>query len=223
MGKAIGQGLPFGVAIALSPIAIIAVALMLTTPRGSANAKAFLVGWVTGMAGVGAIVLLLASDADASSRGNPATWVSILKIALGGLLLLVGLKQWRGRGAARDEPRLPAWMETIDKFTVIKSTGVGLFLAAVNNLVLIVGGAAAIAQTGASTFDQAVALGFFVAVCTTGVGVPVAIFYTVGDRASEMLRNTREWLARENAVITAVLCLIVSAKLFGDAITALSA
>lgn len=222
LGKAIGQALPFGVAIALSPIAIIAVALILTMPKGNAKATAFLVGWITGLAGVGAIVLLIASNGNASRHGNPATWVSVLKIVLGLSLLLIAVKQWRGRSAAREHPQLPAWMDTLDRFTVIKSFGIGLLLAAVNNLVLIVGGAVAISQTGAGTPDQAIALAVFVAVGTTGVGTPVAIFHTLADRAGKVLQHMREWMARENATITAVLCLVIGTKLIGDAITALS-
>ena len=44
MGEAVGQVLPAAVGIALSPIPIIAVVLMLVTPRGKVNGIAFLLG-----------------------------------------------------------------------------------------------------------------------------------------------------------------------------------
>ncbi len=40
MGEAIGQALPFAVGVALSPVPIIAVILMLVTPRARANGPA---------------------------------------------------------------------------------------------------------------------------------------------------------------------------------------
>jgi len=223
MGQAIGQILSFGVGVALSPVPIIAVVLMLATPKGGTNGPAFLAGWIVGLAVVGAIVLLISSGASASTHGTPATWVSILKIVLGALLVLLAIKQWRGRPRG-SEPQLPAWMKTIDTFTPAKSSGMAVLLSAINpkNLLLVVGAAAAIAQTGASTIDQAVALAVFILIATLGVGAPVAIYFLMGDRATRILGELHDWMARENAAIMAVICLIIGAKLIGDAITALA-
>jgi threonine/homoserine/homoserine lactone efflux protein len=150
--------------------------------------------------------------------------VSILKIALGVLLVLLAIKQWRGRPLGDADPELPAWMKTIDTFTPAKSTGMAVLLSAVNpkNLLLVVGAAAAIAQTGSSTIDQAVALAVFIVIATLGVGAPVAIYFLMGDRAATILGDLRDWMARENATLMAVICLIIGAKLIGDAITALA-
>jgi hypothetical protein len=89
--------LSLAVGVALSPIPIIAVILMLVTPRARANGPAFVVGWLIGLAVVGTIVLLIASPSDANDNGEPATWVDVLKLVLGALLVLIALKQWRGR------------------------------------------------------------------------------------------------------------------------------
>ena len=86
MGEAIGQILAPAVGVALSPVPIIAVILMLVTPRARANGPAFVVGWLAGLAVVGVIVLSVAGPSDASEDGAPATWVSILKIVLAALV-----------------------------------------------------------------------------------------------------------------------------------------
>jgi threonine/homoserine/homoserine lactone efflux protein len=96
-GDAIGQVLSFAIGVAISPIPIIAVVLMLATPRGRANGPAFIAGWLVGLSVVGTLVLLGSSGADATTDSAPATWTEWLKIGLGVLLLLVALKQWRGR------------------------------------------------------------------------------------------------------------------------------
>jgi threonine/homoserine/homoserine lactone efflux protein len=224
MGQAIGQVLSFAVGVVLSPVPIIAVVLMLATPKGRVNGPTFLAGWIVGIAVLGTIVLLISSGASASSQGTPATWVSILKIVLGVLLVLLAARQWRARPRGDAQPELPAWMKTIDKFTPARSAAMGVALSAINpkNLLLIVGAAAAVAQTGASAADQAVALAVFIVIATLGVGAPVAIYFLMGNRATKILGELHDWMARENATIMAVICLIIGAKLIGDAITALA-
>ncbi|HEY3828679.1 MAG TPA: GAP family protein [Solirubrobacteraceae bacterium] len=224
MGQAIGQVFSFGVGVALSPVPIIAVVLMLATPKGGVNGPAFLVGWIAGLVVVGTIVLLIASGGEASKAGAPADWVSILKIGLGVLLLGLAVKQWRGRPRGDGVPELPGWMKTVDTFTPTRSAAIAALLSGINpkNLILVVGAAAAIAQTGVSAGDQAVALAVFVALGTLGVGTPVAIYFLMGKRASKILGELHDWMARENATIMAVICLIIGAKLIGDAISALS-
>ena len=224
MGQAIGQVLVFGVGVALSPIPIIAVVLMLATPKGRVNGPAFLLGWVLGLAVVGTVLLLAASSGGASTNAAPAEWVSVVMLALGVLLLLVALRQWRRRPRGDAEPELPAWMKTIDTFTPVRASGIAVVLSAVNpkNLLLIVGAAAAIAQTGASTGSQAVALAVFVLLGALGPGIPVAIYFLMGDRATVILENLRSWMVRENGTIMAVLCLIIGVKLIGDGISALA-
>jgi hypothetical protein len=44
----------------------------------------------------------------------------------------------------------------------------------------------------------------------------------MGARATKILGDLHEWMARENATIMAVICLIIGAKLIGDAIAGLA-
>ncbi len=167
---------------------IIAVVLMLATPHARVNGPAFIAGWIFGLAAAGTMLLLVASGAEASSSssGVPEEWVSVVKIVLGVLLLLLAVRQWRGRPHAGAQPELPTWMRTIDTFTPSKTAGMVVLLSAVNpkNLILVVGAVAAIAQTGVSTGDQAVALAVFVLLGTLGPGIPVGIYFLMRDRAA---------------------------------------
>lgn len=224
MGEAIGQILPLAVGVALSPIPIIAVVLMLVTERARSNGPAFVAGWLVGLAIVGAIVLAAASGGDASDDGAPATWVSILKLVLGVLLLLVAVRQWRGRPGEGDEPKTPKWMQTIDSFTPSKSFGMAALLSGLNpkNLLLAIAAGAAIAQTGVSTGEEIVAYAVFTLIATVGVGLPVVLYFALGDRSRQLLDRLNTWMGRNNAAIMAVLCLVIGAKLIGDAISALA-
>ena len=74
-------------------------------------------------------------------------------------------------------------MKAIDRFTAGPVAGDGVALSAINpkNLLLVVGAAAAIAQTGADTASQAVALAVFILIAPQSAsGAPVAIYFLAG-------------------------------------------
>jgi threonine/homoserine/homoserine lactone efflux protein len=223
MGQAIGQSLPFAIGISLSPIPIVGVVLMLATPRARVNGLAFLVGWIFGLALVGTIVLLISSGASASEDGAPADWVNWLKVVLGVGLLMVALKQWRGRPKAGETAQMPDWMRSVDDFGPGRAAAMAVLLSAVNpkNLVLVLGAAAAIAGAGLDAGKDAVALAIFIVIATLGPGIPVVLYLLLGERSRQLLDELRAWMAQNNAVIMAVICLLIAAKLIGDGISGL--
>jgi threonine/homoserine/homoserine lactone efflux protein len=224
MGQAIGGSLPIALGIALSPMAITAVVLMLASRRARVNGPIFVLGWLIGLGIVGVIVLALAGTGGASKSGTPAAWVSWVKIAIGILLLLVAAREFRSRPHGDEQPQMPKWLATIDKTTPLAAFGLGVALSGANpkNLLLAVGGAGAIAQTGIPGGQQAVAYLIFALVGTLGVGIPVAIYFAMGTRSEKLLAGLKDWMSTHNAAIMSVLCLIIAAKLIGDGISSLA-
>ncbi len=218
MGAATGEILPLAVGVAISPIPIIAVVLMLSTPKGKGNGLAFLLGWLVGLGLVGAIVLLVADPAGASDDSGPAIWVGWLVLVLGLVAVLIGIRSWSGRPRGDEEPAMPKWMAAVDQFTPGKSLGLGFLLAALNpkNLTLTLAAAAAIATAGLSSTDQYIVLAVFVLIGTVGLAVPIGIYFLGGDQAAETLAELRHWLAINNATIMAVLMVVIGAKLVGS-------
>ena len=223
VGQAVGQSLALAVAAAVSPFPVIGIVLMLTSPRARSNGTAFLLGWLVGCAAVGTAVLVLSTGADASDSSGPATWTGIVRIVLGVLLVFLSRKYWRGRPRGGEEAELPGWMAAIDSFTTRRAAGMGFLLSAANpkNLLLTVGGAVAIAQTGISARDQAIAMAIFVAIASAGVGIPFLLHLALGDRAARTLAQAKTWMAMNNDAIMAILLLVIGAKLIGDGIGAL--
>ncbi len=100
MGQAIGGILPLAIAVDISVLSIIAVILMLITPRAGSNGPAFVAGWVLGLAVVGGLVLIIADTADVASSSGPSTAAYAIKLTLGGCSC-----SWRsGSGAAVPGP-----------------------------------------------------------------------------------------------------------------------
>jgi threonine/homoserine/homoserine lactone efflux protein len=216
--------LPVAVAIAIFPVPVIAVVLLVGSDRGVAKGLAFVLAWCAGLAAVGVIVLLFAGEADASDGGEPATWVDLLLLGLGVLLLAAAVKQWRGRPGSGEETPTPGWMRAVDDFTVPKAGGAGFALSALNpkNVLLTVAAAAEIAEVGLPASQQVGVLLVFVLLASVGVLTPLVLSLALGARSREPLDSLRGWLARYNAVIMAVLFLLIGAKLVGDAISRLS-
>ncbi|WP_454042093.1 GAP family protein [Cellulosimicrobium sp. Marseille-Q8652] len=223
MGGAIGQSLPVAVGVMISPLPIVAVVLMLTSGKARANAFAFLLGWFVAVGAVALVVALLAGSGTPATAG-PADWVGWLKIVLGVLLLLVAVRQWRGRPRGDVEPPAPRWMAAIDSFTPVKALGLAVLLGAVNpkNLLLAVSGGVAIGSAaGGDVAVSVTAAVVFAVVASLGVATPVVIYVSMGERAAALLDGLKTWLIHNNAVVMALLLLVIGAKMIGDGITAL--
>jgi threonine/homoserine/homoserine lactone efflux protein len=223
MGEAIGNTLPMAIGVAISPVPIIAIVLMLGTPRARSTGPAFAVGWLVGLTVVGAVVLLLASGNATDDDGGPATWTSALELVFGVLLVLIAARTWRARPAGQ-KADMPKWMQAIDTFTARKALGAGVLLSGINpkNLALTLAAATAIAQTEIPGGEQAIALAVFVLLGSLTILAPVAIYFTLGARAKEILDELKNWMAAHNAAIMTVVLVVLGAKLIGDAISGMS-
>jgi hypothetical protein len=174
MGAAIGDVLGLAAGVAVSPLPIVAMILVLATPRARANGSLFGIGWLAGLAVPGAVVLALAGPADASAEGEPAAWTGWLKLLLGVLALLLAARQWRGRPTPGVEPEMPRSMASIDKLKPRGALGLGALLSAVNpkNGGLTIAAAATIAAAGLAGGEQAAVLAVFVLLGSVGVLAP---------------------------------------------------
>ena len=116
-------------------------------------------------------------------------------------------------------------MGALDGFTAVKALGAGVALSALNpkNLLLAIAGGAVVAQAELSTGQETVTWTVFIVVATIGVATPVVIAIAMGDRSREVLDRLKNWMAQNNAVIMAVLLLVIGVKLIGDAISGFSA
>ena len=224
MGQAIGNILPLALAVAISPIPIIAIILTLGTPRARSNGIAFTLGWIAGLTIVGTVMLLASSGNATQSSGAPATWTSVLKLLFGALFLALAVHSWRGRPKPGEDAEMPGWMAAIDTFTPAKMLGLGALLSGLNpkNLALTVAAAATIAQADISGGQEAGALVVFILIGSLTILTPVVIYFAMGTRAKAILDELKRFMAAHNAAIMTVLFLVLGAKLIGEAISGFS-
>jgi threonine/homoserine/homoserine lactone efflux protein len=223
MGLAIGDILPLAVGVAISPVPIIAIVLILGTPRARSNGPAFALGWLAGLSIAGGIFLAVASGRAQEEGDGPETWVSVVKLILGVLFVLLAVRIWHGRPQAGQEAEMPKWMRATNRFTAVRSLVFGVILSALNpkNLALTIAAAAAIAETGISDGEAIVVLAVFILIGSLCILAPVVLYFAMRAKAAAILNGLKTWMAVHNAAIMTVLLLVLGAKLIGDAIAGL--
>ena len=221
VSDAIGDLLPSALAVALSPIPIIAIVLVLGAPNARRAGPAFAVGWVAGLLAVSVVVVLLVgSGADPDGDDPGVDW---LKIAIGILFLLMAAKQWTKRPKEGEEPEMPAWMATIDTATPPRAALLGAALSGANpkNLALTLAAVASIAEAGLDAGDTAIAVALFIALGSVTVAGSVLFYLVDADRAARPLAAVKQFMSDNNAVIMMVILLILGAKFLGDGLSGL--
>ena len=193
MGQGVTTILTFAVAVAISPVPIIAVILMLFSRRARVNGPVFLLGWVVALAVVSAVAFLLAEGTDADTSSTTSATVAWGKVLFGLGFLALAARSWRSRPMPGEEPRLPAWMAGIDGLAPLKALGLGLLLAGVNpkNLLLSVAAGSSVAVLGLSTGAAVGSLVVFVVVASLSIGAPVAYHLVGGASAQARLDATK--------------------------------
>lgn len=220
MGAVIGDILPLALGVAISPIPVIAAILMLLSPKARVTSVGFLLGWVIGIVAAVTVFTLLSSvlpeeDPDASRpiRG-------VVQLVLGLLLFLLAFGQWRKRPKAGEDAALPKWMRAIDTITFPVALGLGFLLSAVNpkNLIMAAGAGTDIGSGALSAGSTIVVVVVYTLIAASTVLVPVLGYLVASNRLRGPLDALRGWLAQENAVIMAVLLLVIGVSMIGKGI-----
>jgi len=216
----IGSTLPLALGIAISPMAIIAAVLMLLSPKARATATGFLVGWLVGIVAATTVFTLVGGLLPASEPGTPATIRGVIHLAVGVLLLVLAVRQWRRRPTAGEPAPLPAWMRAIDSISWPAAAGFGFLLSGLSPKNLLLAAAAGV-EIGAAALPMAetvAVVAIVVLLAGATVLIPVAAYLVAAERLRAPLGALRGWLAAENAVIMSVLLLVLGVVLIGKGI-----
>ena len=219
---AIGYSLPMAVGVALSPLPIAAVVTMLLSARPN-NASAFLLGWTTGILCIGGIVFLIPGLDTA--RGEPTALSGWVRLAVGGILLVLAVWQWRQRPSANDPVEAPKAISRLDSIGAGKTVSMGFLLSTFNpkNLLLTFAGAASIDASMATPSQQAIALALYAIVASLSVGIPIIGYILFTARARTVLVDWKGWLIRNNAIMVTALLAVFGALIIGNGLLVLSA
>lgn len=207
---AVAEVLPLALGIAASPFPVVPAILLLFTARPGATAGAFLGGWVTGVGGATGLFVVLASVVEAAEE--TPTWASWSRLVLGALLVVVGVRQWLRRDAAKETP---GWMRSLESARPGSAYRLGLLLSAANPKILLLAaaGGLAIGSDDAGTSIRLTAVLAFTAIASTTVAAPPVLHTLLGDRVTAPLRRAKDWLAEHNAAVMAVVVVVLGVLL----------
>lgn len=220
MGSVIGDILPLALGVAISPIPIIAAILMLLSPKARVTSVGFLLGWVVGIVAALTVFTLLSSilPEDDPDVSHPIR--GVVQLVLGVLLFLLALGQWRKRPKAGEEAALPKWMKAIDTISFPVALGLGFLLSAVNpkNLIMAASAGTDVGAASLPAGSVVLVIVVYTLIAASTVLVPVVGYLIAADRLRGPLDALRGWLAAENAVIMAVLLLVIGVSMIGKGI-----
>jgi hypothetical protein len=220
MLDAIGQVLPLAVVVALSPAPIIAVIVVLLGADARRRGAALLAGRLVGVVLVVAAFTLFAEAIVLI--GVPPLVEAVLQLALGLLLVAVGIRKLARRSPSEPEP--PRWMASLEGMSAARAFGFALVLSIANPKELAMGAATGLVIGGLIP-DPAPALAVglvYTVVAVLGVAVPLGAVVLMGERAEPLLASVRRWLDRNNAVLMAIVLLVFGAILLGNGLSSLA-
>lgn len=223
LGTSIGQILSHGVGVAISPLAVVAIVLLLSTPRARSNAVTFAVTWIVAMAAAIAVLIAIGGLIGANHHDRPASWVGWAKLVIGLAALTIAALQ--ARRALHPDPNRtpPAWTQNRNHTTLTIIT-LATTLAIVNpkNLTQLAAAAVTITSVTRGHGARIIAGVVFLLIASLCVTIPLAIHLFAGQRATTILARWKDWATRHNSTIMAVLLTVLGTKSVGDAIATLT-
>ena len=200
------QLLALGLLTSVTPWGIVAVIVLLSAKSRPRGAVAFVAGWVASILLTGGLIIGFYTGAHSRPGSAAANAMVGVQLALGVLLVALGVRKWSRRTAADPSAAEPKWLSALDRMRPIVAFGFGMFWV---NLVLVVAAAIAVADADLSHTDAVVAYLLYALLAALGVAGILGIYYANQAGAQERLAGMRSWVTRNNTgAVSAMLAAI---------------
>jgi Sap, sulfolipid-1-addressing protein len=173
--------------------------------------------------GAVALFALLAGLLPTQDSGGSSLVAAVINMVVGVLLVVLALRQWRGRHASGERAELPKWMAEVDSMMPSKALALGLLLSAVvpKNMLLALSAGVIVGEARLSVGAASVVIVVFTAIATSTVAIPVIAHLVAPARMRGPLERLREWLVENNVVIMVVVLLLIGVVMIGNGIASL--
>ncbi len=215
MWQALGGILPLALAAAVSSMPIVAVTVILLSPRRGESALPFLAGWILGCLAVMILGTLAAQALPVHPRRRPETTIGVLEIIIGIGLVGLGLLALHRRKENGAGP-LPSWVNRIDTFGSLPAFGIGLALN-IRPKALLLAAAASLVLRGEKLggAESLVMIAIYTALATSTVSIPTVMTLLFPHRMEPRLNAARTWLTENGLLITAVVMILIGTVIAG--------
>jgi hypothetical protein len=210
-GALLGTMLPTAVAVALSPLPVIAVVLLLVSRRGAGPALGYVAATMASTTVVLLVVAALAGLLPEDEGGGPDPVRAWITIGGGGVLLVLAVVQWVHRRGAAGEPASARWGALFDRVGVGHAVGLGALGVATNpkNLVLLLAAGLVLGEGVVSPPGATLVVVVFVLVASLGVLLPVGCALAFPGHAAAVLGPLRTWLLRHGVGLLVAVLVVV--------------
>jgi threonine/homoserine/homoserine lactone efflux protein len=204
-----------GLAVTLDPLPLLAFLIVLPSRRGTIKGAAFTFGWLVSLA----IVVTITVAATGNNPPKPATAPSLaalaVKIVLGAVLVVIGVRNIRARSRPKPPKKPPKWQEHVDTM----SPWFAMALApTLQPWVLIAAGASTVVEAKLSSGESFLAL---VVYCLLASASYLALeIYAVArpEKSQALLARFRDWINGHTDQGIIVGSLLIGLWLIGDSI-----
>lgn len=180
-----------GLAVALDPLPLTAFIVVLPSKRGTRKGAAFVLGWLVSLGLVVTLTVLATGDDPPKPSTVPSLAALAVKIALGVVLVVTGIRRQRRRSHPKPPKKPPKWQQQVDRMSVWFAMGLA---PALQPWVLVGAGAATVVEAKVSSAASFLAL-FFYCVLASASYLAMEIYAVVRPTESQaLLTRFRAWL-----------------------------
>jgi hypothetical protein len=169
---------------------------------------------------VGIVAAFVLGDAAASSSSTPKTWVAIVDVVAGVLLLVFVVRLLRRPADPERAAGMIAKMSTVASSPAIAIVGAGAMLANPGGFIPLA--LKEISETDPSATQYVIEWVLFTLVALLPLGLALVMLVFARERTVRILGAAREWLERHARTIGAGLLVLVAAALLRNGIAGLT-
>jgi Sap, sulfolipid-1-addressing protein len=192
-----------GLGITLEPFPVTGFVLLLSAERGIIKGLAFILGWLACLVAVIALVFLVTGNHPPPAQSTESTALTAVKLALGVLLIGIGVWRHRRRGRPRQPP---AWMARLDHISPWAAAGLAAFL---QPWTLVAAGAATVASAKLDTVGSYLMLLGFCLLATASFLAAELYATFAPEAAAPRLTQLRTWLDTHQDQMIVGICLLL--------------
>jgi threonine/homoserine/homoserine lactone efflux protein len=204
-----------GLAVTLDPLPLTAFMIVLPSRNGVRKGAAFVFGWLVSLAIVVTITVVATGNNPPKPSTAPSLAALAVKIAIGAVLVVIGVRHIRARGRPKPAKKPPKWQEHVDNM----SPWFAMALApTLQPWVLTGAGAATVVEAKLSSWGSFLAL-FGYCVLASASYLAMEIYAVVRPGQSQaLLARFRTWIDTHTDQVIIVGSLIIGFWLIANSI-----
>jgi uncharacterized membrane protein len=180
----------------------------------------FYLGALSATLAVGVVAAFFLGDAAASDTSSPKTWVAVVDVIAGALLLIYIVRVVRRPRDPQKVESMMAQMSKVVSSPAIAIVGAGAALANPGGFIPLA--LKNISETNPSTTQYVVDWLFFSLVSLLPLALAIVMLFVAPDRAGRILNAVRDWLVRNARTVAAVIVALLATSLIRNGIAGLT-